>query len=110
MITVTLQWMVKDLGLGIMEGIRRKIKEGHHRLMTMDDNQQIALDHLEEVIPHKCLLSRDILNQDGGHHRVETMDLLSRMVTEILGMTIGEAMDGVQFHRGGMNLDLLEEV
>ena len=99
MIMDALQWK-GDLRLMIMEGIQRKLKEGHHHLMTMDANQQIALEAIRlEVIPHKGLLSKDILNQDGGHHQVKAMHLLSRMGMEILDMTIGEAMDRVQFRR-----------
>lgn len=102
-----LQWK-GELRQMIMEDTQRITKGGH--LMTMDVNQQRVLGAGRlEVIPHKGPLSRDILNQDEAHHRVKATGL-SRMGTEILAITIGEAMIRVRLHRRGKIFDLLGEV
>ena len=103
-----LQWK-GDLRRMIMEDTRRIIKEGHLMIMDVSQQRVLGAGHLE-VIPHKGHLSKDIHNQDGDHPQVKAMGLLSRMGTEILAMTIEEAMARLQLHRRGKILDLLGEV
>lgn len=112
MIMDALQWTARgDPDLMIMAGILQTTKEGRRRLMIMDVSQQIIQDSLGHIL-HKDHLSKDIRNQDEGHHQVhqaQVMDRLSRMDMEIRAMMTEEVMAKDRFRQWGMNLDLLDE-